>query len=549
MLHVGSDGDQQTSADPVAHDRDRSFSREPGAGSREPAAGSPWNTVDYRRVVLGVVRTVTSANRLLEAVRVFDGDFRVQTVFTVDEGSIFADGVRDVLRAAGARILSREQARRISAHLTLTATENADLDGVHGPVVVLPHGVGFHKFVPGAGGTGTRVSGVVPRPWAEPPTMVVSHPDQAEQLGRLAPGTSVRVIGDVTLERLVTSERLIPRYRSALGAGDGQRLVVLTSTWGSSSMWGTQPWLPGDFMKSLPYDEFRVALILHPNIWFGHSPWQVRAWLAEALDAGLALIPPDKGWQATVAAADVVVGDHGSVTLYGAALGKPLLLAAFGSEVVPGTAMARLGETASRLDPDRALRGQLDTASSVEGIRELAFVEPEGSTTKMRQLFYDQMDLPVPAQRAGVRAWPAPQPERRAASSFVVCTDVSTSGTVMIHRHAPGRLDSEPDSLLRHWAAYDDEPDQDTVANAAVVAGRGDGDVHELLRRHPGAACAGAADRVLLRDGTSIRTVVDGPMDPMFPAAAVYAMWVTGRPLTGTVRLIVGPREVRLTLE
>ncbi|WP_430789475.1 hypothetical protein [Actinoplanes sp. G11-F43] len=493
---------------------------------------------------------MTSANRLLEALRVFDDDLRIQVVFTIDDGSVFAGGVREVLNAAGARILSREQARRVSAHLTLTATENADLDGLHGPVVVLPHGVGFHKLLPGADGSGTRVSGVVPRPRADPPTMVVSHPDQAEQLGRLSPGAPIRVIGDVTLERMLAGERLIPRYRRALGAGDGQRLVVVTSTWGSSSLWGTRPWLPGELLKSLPYDEFRVALILHPNIWFGHSPWQVRAWLAEALDSGLALVPPEEGWQAAMTAADVVVGDHGSVTLFGAALGKPLVLAAFGEdEVVPGTAMARLGETAARLDPERDVRRQLDTAGPVEGIRESAFVKPEGSTENLRRLFYDRLELPEPSRSASVRAWPTPRPERRSPSSFAVCTDVSRPGTVTIRRHAPGWPGAEPDTVVRHWAVYDDEPDQDAVANAAVVTGRHGGDVQELLRRHPGAACAGAADRVLLRDGTLIRAVVDVPVDPMLTAAAVYAMWVTGRPLTGAVRLIAGSREFRVTLE
>ncbi|MEU4165033.1 hypothetical protein [Actinoplanes sp. NPDC026670] len=498
--------------------------------------------------MLGIARTVTSANRLLEALRVLDDDFRVQTVFTVDDGSPFADGVRETLHAAGARTVSRDQARRTSADLTVTATENADLDGLAGPVVVLPHGVGFHKYVPDTAGTSTRVSGVVPRPRAEPPTMVVSHPDQADQLGRMAPGTPVQVIGDVTLERLIASERMVPRYRFALDVADGQRLVVLTSTWGSTSLWGTLPWLPGELMKSLPYDEYRTALILHPNVWFGHSPWQVRAWLAEALDAGLALVPPHEGWQATVAAADVMVGDHGSVTLFGAALGKPLLLAAFGSEVVPGTAMAHLGNVAARLDPEQNLQQQLDAAKPVEGIRESAFAGPEGSTQKLRQLFYDRMGLPVPGRPARVRAWPDPYPERREPGSFVVCTDLTAPGTVVVRRHAPGGPAEKPEALIHHWAAYDDEPDQDAVANAAVVASRHRRDAHELLRWHPGATCAGVADRVLLRDGTSVSVVVDVPVDPMFPALAVYAMWAAGLPLSGTVRLVVGPRVFKVTL-
>lgn len=61
-------------------------------------------------------------------------------------------------------------------------------------------------------------------------------------------------------------------------------------------------------------------------------------------------------------AADAVVGDHGSVTLYGAALGKPVLLASFGSDAVPGTAADSLGRAAPRLDPLGDMVRQIRTA-------------------------------------------------------------------------------------------------------------------------------------------------------------------------------------------
>ncbi|MFC7740294.1 hypothetical protein ACFQXA_03960 [Nocardiopsis composta] len=59
------------------------------------------------------------------------------------------------------------------------------------------------------------------------------------------------------------------------------------------------------------------------------------------------LIPPEQGWQAALVAADAVIGDHGSVTYYAAALGRPVLLAAFDEgEVLPGSHIDLLGRAA-----------------------------------------------------------------------------------------------------------------------------------------------------------------------------------------------------------
>ncbi|MEK8169536.1 hypothetical protein NKH77_06210 [Streptomyces sp. M19] len=90
------------------------------------------------------------------------------------------------------------------------------------------------------------------------------------------------------------------------------------------------------------------------------------------------------GWRPALVAADAVVGDHGSVTLYGAALDKPTVLAAFGSDAVPGTAGAALAETAPRLDPYRSPYEQVEEAvrTHVPGryapIADRAFAVPGG---------------------------------------------------------------------------------------------------------------------------------------------------------------------------
>ncbi|MCZ0990699.1 hypothetical protein O1M54_43260 [Streptomyces diastatochromogenes] len=49
------------------------------------------------------------------------------------------------------------------------------------------------------------------------------------------------------------------------------------------------------------------------------------------------------------------------MTLYGAALGTPVLLGAFGADAVPGTAVHDLAAAAPRLDPDAELRAQVES--------------------------------------------------------------------------------------------------------------------------------------------------------------------------------------------
>jgi hypothetical protein len=41
-----------------------------------------------------------------------------------------------------------------------------------------------------------------------------------------------------------------------------------------------------------------VALILHPNVWARYGRMQIESWLAEAMNAGLMLVPPWDGWRA-----------------------------------------------------------------------------------------------------------------------------------------------------------------------------------------------------------------------------------------------------------
>ncbi|MZD04412.1 hypothetical protein GTW43_04860, partial [Streptomyces sp. SID5785] len=151
--------------------------------------------------------------------------------------------------------------------------------------------------------------------------LVLSHPEQDERLRGVCPEAAHTgiVAGDPCWDRLLAARPLRERYRRALGVPPGRRLVLLSSTWGPDALFGdggddVLPSLLPRLTSELPLDAYRCAAVLHPNVWHGHGPGQVRAWLDRARRAGLALIDPLHGWRQALLAADAVIGDHGSVT-------------------------------------------------------------------------------------------------------------------------------------------------------------------------------------------------------------------------------------------
>ncbi len=91
------------------------------------------------------------------------------------------------------------------------------------------------------------------------------------------------------------------------------------------------------------------------------------------------------------------------MTLYGAALGRPVLLGAFGSDSVPGTAAEVLGRHAPRLDPERDARRQVEAAfepaarAGYAGVAERAFSEPGRALVRLRAVLYELLRLPEPS--------------------------------------------------------------------------------------------------------------------------------------------------------
>ncbi|MER7985798.1 CDP-glycerol glycerophosphotransferase family protein [Streptomyces noursei] len=407
-----------------------------------------WQTFRGERLVVAVARTVTSTVRVLDVLRpVLRDDPRVHLVFAFDPTSAFNDGVHALLRSVGARVLPWHQFARTDPDLIVTATENADLTTAHHtcPVLVLPHGVGFHKVVPDSRSDRDRLAGVVPDALLRSgrARLAISHPDQAAQLAAAHPATAGRtlLVGDPCYDALLGGRALRATYRAALGIADGRRLIMISSTWRDRSVLGQDPALPARLLAELPLDDYALALVTHPNITSAHGGYALRSHLGSAHDAGLLTIPPTAGWQATLLAADLLIGDHGSVTFYGAALGTPLLLGAFSDdEAVAGTPMAELGRIAPRLRLDAPLRPQVeralgrgrgpagDTLERLRKVGESAFATPGRALARLRTAVYDLLHLPEPENGAPLPLHapepPVPQDRPEATTACYVHTSL-----------------------------------------------------------------------------------------------------------------------------
>ncbi|WP_370946013.1 hypothetical protein AB5J62_44140 [Amycolatopsis sp. cg5] len=375
-----------------------------------------------------VVRTVTTLTRLLDILSLIRPDRRIQLVFTYDaeRPAHLGDGVEAALRRLNVRTVGWEEATKTAFDLALAASENDRLSELDAPILLFPHGIGYQKYYPG----GRVTSGMDPEklldPLGEvvPAAIALSHEVQREQLRTSCPeaaGHAV-VVGDPCHDRMALSTHRVRRYREALGTGD-RKLVVVASTFGKRSLYGGEPELPQRLLGALPYDEFQVALVLHPGVTAAHSEFSVHGWETDAMNAGLVVIPPDRGWQATILAADCVISDEGSSALYAAAVDKPLLAATSrAATTVAESPLAMLIDAVPALGED--LRAQIETvmrehrAGAHRPIVERAVESPGQSASLLRELIYGQLALAPPAPRTYPPVL-SPEPPSGRVAAFV----------------------------------------------------------------------------------------------------------------------------------
>ncbi|MFC7592062.1 CDP-glycerol glycerophosphotransferase family protein [Nonomuraea antimicrobica] len=531
-----------------------------------------WQTISPARNVLAVARTVTTAGRLLDLLPLFQADRRVQFLFTVGSGSAFDDGVTDFLREVQARTVSWEQAVDTPFDLAVSASANGDLHRLKAPLLLVPHGAGHNRLLGSADGRRAGVSGLARRQLVRegrviPAAIALSHQEQLARLARECPEAVPRAVvtGDPVFDRIVANAGRRDHYRRALGVARHRKLVLLSSTWGEHSLLGANSDLVARLVAELPFDEYQVLLVAHPNVWYGHGGLQVRLWLGDAREAGLMLMPPRRGWQAALLAADVIVGDHGSVTFYGAALGRPVLLASSGreaEELDPGSPTAALCRVLPRLDPRRGLRRQLETViadpRTHEEVTSRTLAMPGRAESLLRGLAYRLMDLPERGHSPVSAPLAEPWAERDEVLAFSVETEVQGS-SVSLRRFpfAPGPDRDDQDDRVRevHLVVDARVLDRRLLENAAIIV-RDDTEprwAEETLRRYPG--CHLAAEIVdtglvhlTRRDGQRLEvSAPDRPPDAWCLPSAVYG-WLTSGHEPRDITIHLGGQHLRINI-
>lgn len=389
-----------------------------------------WITRAGCRTALVAVHTLVSGHRLLDVLDYIESDSRVQVAFTVAPDA-FNHGVPQYLRDLDALVLPWHQATRERFDLALAASYGG-LHEIHAPLVVLPHGARYGKHTRRLGSDGlTLGNGPVYGLSQQHLTwngqvlasaVVLAHEADCDILRRQCPeALPVAVVaGDPCFDRLVASLPWRMHYRAALKVADHQRLVVVASTWGREGLFGNVPDLLPRIMTQLPAAQYRVAALLHPAVWSGHGIRQVRAWMRDCHEAGLILLDPREDWRALVVAADYLVGDHGSVTAYAAAVGQPILyLPPARPEVIAaGSVQEHVTASATRLDPREPVLPQLEAARPLDRERIVAALtsQPGQASVLLTRTMYELLGLPEPGKHRRPLPVPVPKVYEREAS-------------------------------------------------------------------------------------------------------------------------------------
>ncbi|WP_112271709.1 hypothetical protein [Lentzea terrae] len=440
---------------------------------------------DVKLIWIGV-RNPASVARALELMPCFNGDPRVKVEFVLCTGSRFAQGTKELIKQHGWPVISVKKALKLikkerGPDLIVSASERIDFRPFHPvPVIVLPHGLALHKIVPEPDLRKSRQSGVVPEKHMAMGhiRMVATHPDIEDQLLRISTETKERVVigGDTSYDLIAISKRRRPEYRARFGVGENRKLIAISSTWGEGSLLAEWEEALCAFLGSLPSSEYRVALMLHPNMWAWRAKHGIEAILEPHLKrGGLLVVLPDY-WHSLVVAADAFVGDIGSPTLYAAMAGVPTAFGVYRDSVVaPDTVMAEAKHLIRHIDRHGDLRLQIDDLIAghdpalAETLRAKLIAKPLDALEGFRRLFYEKLQIDPPARPmpAEVAAYPQMMSEQVWSHR-----DYPTvvGDTVVLQRFPHGaRPSPEFADKEGHLVSESEEADNHAIENASVV--------------------------------------------------------------------------------
>jgi hypothetical protein len=388
-----------------------------GASTRVTRAGC--------HTALVVVPTLAAGTRLFDLVPLLEADHRVQVMFTVPHTTDSWHGVEDYVRSQHGLVLPWHQALHHTYDLILAASHR-HLEQLRGPILLVGHGAGTlksHLYSRKAGtptlpATGLDRELLTYRGRILPATLALATDTERDALELLCPEAApfAVVAGDICLDQMIASRHLREHYRHVLGLSPRRRLITVSSTWSTDSTFGRLPTLCRAVLDAVAPAHYSVAAVLHPNVWTVHGRRQVTAWMSDCLAAGLVLIPPEQGWQATMIASDWVIGDHGSTSAYAAAIGTPVTLATHPGDVLrPGSIADILRRQVPQLNNTQSLPAQAAVAaehrdSAAAAVSPAISSRPGQAAAILRSAMYSLLQLPEPQTAPDAHDLPAPAP-------------------------------------------------------------------------------------------------------------------------------------------
>ncbi|TCO62473.1 hypothetical protein [Actinocrispum wychmicini] len=379
---------------------------------KEPAQPQPgrWQTLPAEVTVAAVVHTPVSMMRMLDYAALLEPDPRVRLEWTIAPDR-FNTGTEQLLEKQRVSVVPWAQALERPYDLALTTSLHQVEFLQAKRKFAAPHGCGYGKRYPS---------------WAwpaheNPPVYGLDRESLLDRDGRpvfdsvLLPHLADLAVliqqcpevahtaivgGDLAFDRLMAAGAYRERYRLDFGVRRKQTLVALGSTWGGESLLAKFRDLPNRLLTELSADH-KMIMTMHPAAWYEHGPRQIRAWMRDANEAGLDFIGPGVDWRPLLAAADVFIGDHTSLTSYAAAAGVPVLLSHYSpDEIAPTSLIAELAEVCPRLT-DEPLPDQLAMARQTRDAQQnvaLARISahPGRSALVVRKALYRLIGLPEP---------------------------------------------------------------------------------------------------------------------------------------------------------
>jgi hypothetical protein len=131
--------------------------------------------------------------------------------------------------------------------------------------------------------------------------------------------------------------------------------------------------------------------------------------LARACAAGLVLVEPTVDWRGVLVAADHVIGDHGSLSTYAAAIGRAVRYVDTGADLTPGSAQEYLRSNAPRWRPEQPVSSLAESTTDLaDAMRALLTSCPGQAHQRLRASMYRLLRLTEPETAPVVE--PAPLP-------------------------------------------------------------------------------------------------------------------------------------------